>query len=753
MNHYFVCTTVLALTSSVLTGNARGEEAGRLEIPVVQQAAKRLITIDDISALRKIDSLSVSSDGRQFAIFVHQADAVANAYRTGWFVGSTSGGKLTKVGEGGVLESGVNPEGQEEEDAVAGGESRWSPDNQWIAYTLRRDGEIQLWRSRVDGSKQERVTRNAADVRDFAWSADGLALYFTTGALRSKIWAEQDARARSGYRYDEDLGAFTNLMQSKVWPSTQADSSLWVVSLSDRKERLASKEDQAAFALARGSHSGMAEASSAGRKDVRSSVARPDGALAQLIPAGEFRSRVRMSAPRAQGERDSRECAAPECTGLIYHAWWSDDGKSIYFLGYGDILGADIYKWSPSEGSIDAVIHVDDDVLFFCAKAVGDRIVCVRQTPARPPHIATVDLRSGAVDVRADVNPEFENIQLGRIERYQWDLPKFPWNEPGGELTGLFDPRTYAYGYILYPPNFDPARKYPVFISPYVAWGFDHPSRAEHALHVYAANGFVVLNLGFPGESAKVSAALGSRAMSKLYSADLDFPYLSMLMESTVRGLDVAAKRGFIDRGRVGIGGVSTGTFVPLFMLQKHDLIAAISISSPHWNPFTYYWRTGKLRKAVAAEAGENYQEWPPKPDATTQRFWEGIDISDHVDTIEAPVLMNLADRETFGLLRLIRHMADAGKPYDTYVFPKEGHIKWQPAHLHSIMTRNLDWFRFWLQDYEDTAPLKAEQYARWRKLRELQCKNFRSLRAYCAPPAASSLSLSTGTRSSLSAD
>jgi hypothetical protein len=30
-----------------------------------------------------------------------------------------------------------------------------------------------------------------------------------------------------------------------------------------------------------------------------------------------------------------------------------------------------------------------------------------------------------------------------------------------------------------------------------------------------------------------------------------------------------------------------------------------------------------------------------------------------------------------------------------------------------------VDWFRFWLQDYEDPAPVKNEQYARWREPRK----------------------------------
>ena len=83
-------------------------------------------------------------------------------------------------------------------------------------------------------------------------------------------------------------------------------------------------------------------------------------------------------------------------------------------------------------------------------------------------------------------------------------------------------------------------------------------------------------------------------------------------------------------------------------------------------------------------------------------------------------------------LRRDLSVLDDASRPYDAYVFPDEEHIKWQPAHRYAIYNRNLDWFRFWLQDYENPAPDKAGQYARWRKLRELQCRNPRALINYC---------------------
>jgi dipeptidyl aminopeptidase/acylaminoacyl peptidase len=320
------------------------------------------------------------------------------------------------------------------------------------------------------------------------------------------------------------------------------------------------------------------------------------------------------------------------------------------------------------------------------------------------------------LSVVADINPELRNIRFGRIERIEWDTPQFPWSVAGGRLEGLYPQK--AYGYILYPPDFDKTKKYPVFVEPYVAGGFNSSGGGEHLLHVYAANGFIVVNTAFP-LAVDWSGRLGGDAMRLLFSADLGFPDLTMLAESTLRGLDVAIARGSIDSSRVGIGGVSTGTAVPLYMLQKYDRIAAVSISGPGWTSDEYYWGTRKGRQKYAATFGKmGGQPWKPKPDEEGREFWKKIDIAENIRSVRAPILMHLAEQEAWGAIRMIRHLDDAAKPYDAYIYRGETHIKWQSAHLHVIWVRNLDWFRFWLQGYEDPDPSKEDQYVRWRKLR-----------------------------------
>ncbi|MGN6790175.1 MAG: Atxe2 family lasso peptide isopeptidase, partial [Rhodanobacteraceae bacterium] len=66
-----------------------------------------------------------------------------------------------------------------------------------------------------------------------------------------------------------------------------------------------------------------------------------------------------------------------------------------------------------------------------------------------------------------------------------------------------------------------------------------------------------------------------------------------------------------------------------------------------------------------------------------------------------------------YALPLIRRHKADA------YVFPDEAHIKFQPRHKLAVYERNVDWFRFWLQGYEDPDPAKRAQYAHWQEMKK----------------------------------
>jgi hypothetical protein len=691
-------------------------------IPVVPAGAKRPITLEDLLWLRDIDSLSLSADGSHFAILVRQAVPDRNVYRTGWFVGSTSGGVLTFVGGGGDARLLTFPDGTTLGE-ISGGPGRWSPDSKWVAYLVKRGGEVQLWRSQRDGRTVEQLTFNAADVRDFAWSANGRAMYFTAGTPRTQLQARYRAEAWRGYRFDDFLRVAEIVNPGHPPRALEDNPPVWIVDLDSRTERRANADEARDFERLR-TVGYIAGASGAELPKVLNGAgARPavssKGTLAWLARTGSHFDSfppLRVTASNAPDGSNPISCQAPECSGTyIDTLWWSTDASRVLFWNVDKRTGLEqaLYAWSPSTGKVSVLVHPSGDGFTGCAMASA-RLICLRETAVQPVHVAAIDTQSGAITVIADVNPELKNIRLGKVERIEWEVPS--------TVPGLYPPRTF--GYILYPVDFDPCRRYPVFIAPYNAGGFQRGDVGnEHPLLVYAANGMLVLHTSFPTESPTNMTA--DEEMRLLFSSKQGYPYLTTMLKSTLRALDLVAARGFIDEKRVGIGGLSQASDNPLYMLVKEDRIAAVSVAGGYKGPWIYYMFTPR---------GQPQEGLPPYPAPIGDglKWWNPIDVAQHVDKIKAPILFNIPDQEIEANTTLLRHLEGAGKPFDAYVFPGEYHEKWQPAHRETIYRRNLDWFRFWLQGYEDPTPEKVEQYRRWEELCDIQVTQNPKQLAWC---------------------
>jgi hypothetical protein len=65
-------------------------------------------------------------------------------------------------------------------------------------------------------------------------------------------------------------------------------------------------------------------------------------------------------------------------------------------------------------------------------------------------------------------------------------------------------------------------------------------------------------------------------------------------------------------------------------------------------------------------------------------------------------------------------------KPVELVLLNTYEHVLTNPAIRMASQRGSVDWFRFWLQGYEDPDPAKAEQYKRWRKLKKLQTEHER---------------------------
>jgi hypothetical protein len=97
---------------------------------------------------------------------------------------------------------------------------------------------------------------------------------------------------------------------------------------------------------------------------------------------------------------------------------------------------------------------------------------------------------------------------------------------------------------------------------------------------------------------------------------------------------------------------------------------------------------------------------------------------------VNAPVLVNTGSGLPGVLLvwQPYSGLRSLNKPVDLIVLNTDEHVQTNPAVRMASQGGSVDWFRFWLQGYEDPDPAKVEQYRRWRELRKLQEKNEHSL-------------------------
>ena len=176
--------------------------------------------------------------------------------------------------------------------------------------------------------------------------------------------------------------------------------------------------------------------------------------------------------------------------------------------------------------------------------------------------------------------------------------------------------------------------------------------------------------------------------------------------------LDTLVARGDVDPDRIAISGLSDGAVTTAYALNHSQRFRAASIAGGSWEPILFYMSSPQQREALSS--------WGMgAPGTPADRNWDGLSIARNAPSITTPLLIQTADSELGMMLEPMVMLQTYHKPVEAYVFSDEDHVMWQPAHRLAMYQRNLDWFRFWLQDYQDPAPQKADQYRRWQSMRE----------------------------------
>jgi dipeptidyl aminopeptidase/acylaminoacyl peptidase len=197
--------------------------------------------------------------------------------------------------------------------------------------------------------------------------------------------------------------------------------------------------------------------------------------------------------------------------------------------------------------------------------------------------------------------------------------------------------------------------------------------------------------------------------------------------EASVSGTDVylaaidqLAREGLVDPTKVGISGYSrTGFFVSKAITDKPESFAAAAIANADPGSLIgYYTYVDYVIPAYIKNAGNVFAGAPPYGDDLQK--WLQRAPGFRTDRIRAPVLISAADpQHLISLWGLYAPLRDQGKPVELQYMRSGQHTLTKPLQKLAHQEMLVDWFDFWLNGHEDGDEAKAEEYRRWRQMRE----------------------------------
>ncbi|HPT04243.1 MAG TPA: S9 family peptidase [Bacteroidales bacterium] len=224
---------------------------------------------------------------------------------------------------------------------------------------------------------------------------------------------------------------------------------------------------------------------------------------------------------------------------------WSDDGKSIYFIS--DIHATDeIYRLDLKNGKIT---RITDGIHNYLNVAVaGKMLIAQRQSMSSPTEIYAVNPKDGKETQITFVNKDLlDQLKFGNVEK-RWI-----------KTTDNKEMLTW----IIYPPNFDPNKKYPTLL--YCEGG---PQSTVSQFWSYrwnfqmmAANDYIIVapnRRGLPGFGT---------AWNEQISGD----YGGQNMQDYLSAIDSMKKESFVNADKLGCVGASYGGFSVYWLAGNHN--------------------------------------------------------------------------------------------------------------------------------------------------------------------------------------
>ena len=252
---------------------------------------------------------------------------------------------------------------------------------------------------------------------------------------------------------------------------------------------------------------------------------------------------------------------------ILQAVWSSCDGK-VYATAE-DKDCKNLFRIDPVTAAAERLPNREENISRFALADSAPVLAYYGQSLCNGDRIYLMDTRSLEQECVADISAErFRNVAFGEGGSFEFTSSR------GDRINGF---------YVL-PPDFDPAKKYPMLVHYY---GGCSPSArycyGSYSPQVYAAQGYVFYVIN-PSGAAGFGQEFAARHVNTAGEG---------VAEDILEGVErFCEAHPFVDRKHIGCFSASYGGFMTQLLLQKSDIFAA-GVSHAGISDHTSYWGEG----------------------------------------------------------------------------------------------------------------------------------------------------------------
>jgi dipeptidyl aminopeptidase/acylaminoacyl peptidase len=408
---------------------------------------------------------------------------------------------------------------------------------------------------------------------------------------------------------------------------------------------------------------------------------------------------------------------------------WSPDGKSIAFIGglMSDegVNGGDIWTIPASGGKLHNLTLEMKGSASWLAWQPDSRGILFTEHIDGASGIASLDTTSGGITTlwtgaeTITANGWSFSLSLSRdqrtcaLVRHSFAEPPEVWAGPVGKwmkvttgndrlgptrgkawgkvesLHWKSDPFTVQ-GWLLYPHEYDPKRRYPMIVSV-------HGGPASAKRPAWPSPSFDAALLSSQGYFVFYPNPRGSYGQGEAFTRANVKDFGHGDLRDILAGVDEVVRTRPVDADRIGIIGWSYGGYMTMWTVTQtrrfHAAVAGAGVAN--WQ--SYYGQNGIDQWLIPYFGASVYDDPAVYARSSPINF---------IKQVRTPTLVLVGDRDvecpapqSYEFWRALRRL---GVPTQLVVYPNEGHLIAKPAHRRDIARRTVGWLNKYVRDSKE---------------------------------------------------